>query len=191
MRAASAPANASPWSRPNSTTTSRTGMRTAMRSPERRTGRRAEDVRVGQWIPDQALERGAGHGESRAHQHGRQDPRHPQVPHDRLGSVGPGPPEVEAERPPEDDPDGVAGTDPGRPERHPGDEQHRERDESRRRRSVPGAPGCARPGRAFRGRERAPSRTRTLSTWPRGARCRGTCPGRGCAGRSADAAPGG
>ena len=160
--------------------------------PEGGTGRGAEDVRVGQWIADQALERGAGDGESRAHQHGRQDPWHPQVPHDRLGGVGPGPPEVEAQRPPEDDADGVAGADPGRPERHPGDEQHRERDESRdgdQSRAPPDAPGQAE--RSEVGRERRHGHS-TLSTWwPRGARCRGTCPTRDCAGRSADAAPGG
>ena len=123
------------------------------------TGRRAEDVRVGQRVADQALQRGAGHGETRAHQHGRQDPRHPQVPHDRLGGLGPGPPEVETERPPQDDADGVAGTDPGRPERHPGDEQHRQCDESRDGDQSRAPPDAARPGRAFRGRERAPSRT--------------------------------
>ena len=79
-RSRRAPANASPCRRPNSTTTSRTGMRTAMRGAEGRPRCGAEDVRIGQRVSDQALEGRACDGESRAHEHGREDARDAQVP---------------------------------------------------------------------------------------------------------------
>ena len=55
------------------------------RRAERGPRRRAEHVRIGQRVPEQTLERGAGDGESRADDHRGQDARQAQVPDDRLG----------------------------------------------------------------------------------------------------------
>ena len=60
-------------------------MRTAIAAPSAAPGRRAEHVRVGQRVAEQALERRAGDRQRGPDEHRGQDPRQPQVHDDRLG----------------------------------------------------------------------------------------------------------
>ena len=80
-------------------------MSTAIAAPERGAGRGAQHVRVGERVADDALERRAGDRQARPDEHRGEDPRHAQVPHDRLGRGRPRVPGVDAEQAPEDDAD--------------------------------------------------------------------------------------
>ena len=105
--------------------------------PERRAGRGAQHVRIGQRVADQALERGTGDGQGGPDEHRREHPRHPQVPDDRLGRGRPGSPEVEPEGPPQDHPELSAGPIRDRAEPDPDDDaegeshEHDARDDAR------------------------------------------------------------
>jgi hypothetical protein len=76
------------------------------RGTQRSSGGGPEDVRIGQWIPKQALEGRTGRGQPDSDYHRRQDAWQTKVPDDRLGRRRPRPGEVEAEQ--------VAGQDRGR-----------------------------------------------------------------------------
>ena len=106
------------------------------RGPERRPGRRAEHVRVGQRVAQHALERRAGHRQPDPDRHRAQDARQPEIEHDRLLRLRPRDPEIEAEQAMREDRDRCH-----RAARTPTRRQ-------RRRRARPRAP----PGRAPRGR---------------------------------------
>ena len=89
--------NAQMLTRPNWKTVRPTGRRIASAAPSAAPGRRPEHVRVGQRVADDALERRPGDGEAGSDEGGRQDPRHPQLPDDRLGRGRPVAAEVEPE----------------------------------------------------------------------------------------------
>ena len=95
---------------------------------ERRTRGGAQHVGIRERVPQEPLECGPGDGEASAHDHRRQDPRQPQVHHDRLGRGGPGDPEVQAEEALGEDRDGRPGRQVHGPEPDPADEDDGERD---------------------------------------------------------------
>ncbi len=109
----------------------------ADRRAERRAGRRAEHVRVGQRVAQDPLERGAGDGQPEPDDHRRQDPRQAQVDHDRLGRRRPGRTEVEPEQAVGEDRHGVGRGDGHAAQADPEDEHDDEGDEPPAR-SAPG-----------------------------------------------------
>ena len=101
------------------------------RGPERGPRGRPEHVRIGQRVPEQPLERGARDREPGPDDHRGQDARQSQVPDDRLGRRRPVETGPQAQRPPQDHPDGLGRADLDGPQADAEDDGDDQDDESR------------------------------------------------------------
>ena len=163
--ASSAPANARRLTRPRPRNATWTGHDDRDRGAERGAAGRAEDVRVGERVAQQALERRARDREPEAHDERGQHARQPQLHDDRLGRRRPALRDRPAEEPVREDRDRV-----GRRRPRPCRARCRRRWRSRGRRARRSRAGRAAAGAPLREAVRAATRsgatTRVLMSPP-------------------------